>query len=195
MRIIKNRLEGIPFIPTPNFGGEIKPISIIIHYSAEIKTKNVINWFKDKTSGVSAHLILDRDGSLTQMVDFNIKAWHAGASEYKSLKHFNNFSIGIELINAGQLFKNGNDYHGWRGEVYPPEEVFIKTYGDECSIVSYWHKYTPKQLQTLTLLVKELMQTYSIKASMILGHEEIAPDRKSDPGAALDMNSFRQNLI
>ena len=46
---------------------------------------------------VSAHLVIDRDGVLTQYVSFNERAWHAGPSSYKGRPACNDFSIGVEL--------------------------------------------------------------------------------------------------
>ena len=46
---------------------------------------------------VSAHLCIRRDGTVTQYVGFNERAWHAGVSEYEGRQACNDFSIGIEL--------------------------------------------------------------------------------------------------
>jgi len=46
---------------------------------------------------VSAHLLIDRNGLITQFVGFDKRAWHAGVSSYQGRERFNDFSIGIEL--------------------------------------------------------------------------------------------------
>lgn len=46
---------------------------------------------------VSSHLLIDREGAITQYVPFNKRAWHAGESEFMGRQHCNDFSIGIEL--------------------------------------------------------------------------------------------------
>jgi len=46
---------------------------------------------------VSAHLLINREGVLTQFVPFNKRAWHAGESKYKGRENCNDFSVGIEL--------------------------------------------------------------------------------------------------
>jgi len=46
---------------------------------------------------VSAHLLIKRDGSIVQFVDFNQRAWHAGQSSFNQVEDCNNYSIGIEL--------------------------------------------------------------------------------------------------
>ena len=46
---------------------------------------------------VSAHLLIERTGAVTQFVPFNMRAWHAGESEWQGRQNCNDFSIGIEL--------------------------------------------------------------------------------------------------
>ena len=46
---------------------------------------------------VSSHIVIQRDGQITQYVPFNKRAWHAGVSEYHGRRKCNDFSIGIEL--------------------------------------------------------------------------------------------------
>jgi len=50
---------------------------------------------KDMT--VSAHLLIERTGSVVQFVDFDRRAWHAGASLFDGRDNCNDFSIGIEM--------------------------------------------------------------------------------------------------
>ncbi|MEM8816222.1 MAG: 1,6-anhydro-N-acetylmuramyl-L-alanine amidase AmpD [Pseudomonadota bacterium] len=46
---------------------------------------------------VSAHLLIERGGELTQFVPFTARAWHAGESRFRGRRRCNDFSIGIEL--------------------------------------------------------------------------------------------------
>ena len=50
-----------------------------------------------KGAEVSAHLFIERDGTITQFVNFNERAWHAGRSSYLGQAECNDYSIGIEL--------------------------------------------------------------------------------------------------
>ncbi len=52
---------------------------------------------------VSAHLLIDRDGRLTQFVPFDRRAWHAGRSRFGDREACNDFSIGIELEGADTI--------------------------------------------------------------------------------------------
>lgn len=59
---------------------------------------------------VSAHLVIDRSGGLTQFVDFNKRAWHAGLSVYGERTSCNDFSIGIELLGTEDLAFEESQY-------------------------------------------------------------------------------------
>ncbi len=59
---------------------------------------------------VSAHLFIERDGLVTQFVNFNDRAWHAGRSSYLGREACNDFSIGIEL--------EGSDFQPFSEEQY-----------------------------------------------------------------------------
>ena len=108
---------------------------------------------------VSSHLLIKRDGSITQFVPFNKKAWHAGISTFRGREDCNEFSIGIEL--------EGTDES----------------------------KYEKQQYESLISVTKELMSFFpDIKKETIVGHSDIAPDRKTDPGKSFDWNYFRSNL-
>ncbi len=52
---------------------------------------------------VSSHLLIDREGKITQFVPFNKRAWHAGVSEFQGRQRCNDFSIGIELEGADHI--------------------------------------------------------------------------------------------
>ena len=77
---------------------------IIIHYtgmqSKRVSIKRLTNPLKE----VSCHYLIDRRGSIIQMVDDDKIAWHAGKSRWKNFKNLNSSSIGIELVNKGHNF-------------------------------------------------------------------------------------------
>lgn len=91
------------------------------HYVKSFFT-NTLNWdahpyFKTiKGVEVSAHLFIERDGKITQFVNFEDRAWHAGQSCYLGKPAVNDFSIGIEM--------EGSDLRGFTTEQY---EALAKT--------------------------------------------------------------------
>lgn len=108
---------------------------------------------------VSAHLLIDRLGNVTQFVPFFKKAWHAGESVFEGKPNCNDFSVGIEL--------EGTDYE----------------------------PFTDLQYQSLLDVTKLLLQEYpSLNPDRIVGHSDVAPGRKTDPGPCFDWSRFRQGL-
>lgn len=108
---------------------------------------------------VSAHLLVRRDGSVTQFVPFDRRAWHAGRSSWQGRAECNDFSIGIELEGRDDL------------------------------------PYAAVQYQVLARLVGALRRAYpGIAADAVVGHQHVAPGRKTDPGEAFDWARFRRDL-
>ena len=181
-------------VPSPNHSGEFKSgdlDTVIMHYTAgpyKTSLKTLVN----PKVRASAHVIIDRDGSITQLIPFNIIAWHAGSSYYKGRTGFNKYSIGVEMVNSGYLKKSGNIYRAWYGEAFNPSEVIEAIHRNQ-STPKFWHVYTPEQIDAAYNLVQLLIDTYGIK--FILGHEEIAPKRKTDPGPAFPLDKFRERLL
>lgn len=103
MNIKNHIIEGIPFKQSPNIGKVVlsNPSLVLIHYTGAKTASSAINWMLDKTAKVSAHLHLDREGKLVQLVKFNQVAYHAGVSEWRGIKGLNSHSIGIEIQNDG----------------------------------------------------------------------------------------------
>lgn len=142
---------------------------------------------RDPEREVSAHLVLDRPGNITQLVPFNTIAWHAGKSSWKGREGLNKYSIGIEIVNAGPLSLQDAKFYTWDNLEIDKEEVEPRI--NENSIIEYWHKYPKVQIQALKDVCLALIKTYQIKE--ILAHSEIAPDRKIDPGPVFPLQTFK----
>lgn len=105
---------------------------------------------------VSSHyLIADNPAAIYQLVDESRRAYHAGVSAWKNDAQLNVSSIGIELVNSGY-------------QDTPQGRMFFA--------------YPPEQITLLIDLLKQIVARYHIEPDHILGHNEIAPQRKSDPG-------------
>ncbi len=196
MEIKDHLLKGanVSFKKTPNTSGEFKAgdlDTIILHYTAG-PTKNAINTLTNPRVKASAHLVISRDGSVTQLAPFNLITWHAGQSQYEGRIGFNNYSIGIEIENDGILQKSGNIYRAWYGATHPEEEVIEATHRNSTS-KNFWHTYTQEQIETVEEVCRLLVETYEMK--FILGHDEIAPKRKQDPGPAFPIDRIRNGLL
>ena len=160
---IKNHLiEGADYFLSPNQSDRSENIDlVVIHcislpegsFNNDNPTKLFLNEldfekhdsFKSLEGlKVSAHILIERNGSLIQFVPFNKCAWHAGQSNYAGRDRCNEFSIGIEL----------------KGSI---KEEFTN---DQYSVLN----------DLLDLLKKEYGDMD------VVGHSEIAPNRKNDPG-------------
>lgn len=191
---IKNHLLDDPKVDTsiqsPNVSkGTIKPEIIVLHYTASggEDGKGDATYLSRASSRASAHTVHGRNGSVHQIVPFNKRAWHAGKSEYKGRKNVNGFSIGIEIDNWGWL-KDGKSH---AGTTVPSDQVF---HGDR-SGHTHWEAYKPKQLEAVEEIIAAICAEYDIKD--IVGHEDIAPGRKQDPGPALDefMSKMKEKYV
>jgi len=127
---------------------------LIIHYT----TGTFAGAFNILTEGaVSSHYLVRDDDPPTiyRLVDENRRAYHAGLSSWKGQTALNAASIGIEIVNAGDTRTNGE--------------------------VSF-SDYPPAQVDAVVALVKDIVQRHEIRGDRILGHSDIAPQRKVDPG-------------
>lgn len=166
--------------------------TLVIHYTAGRDAVSSAKYLARADVKASAHLVISREGEVIQLVPFDKKSWHAGRSSYMGRSGFNNYSIGIELDNAGILTRVGNQYQAWFGKKYPEEEVVRAVHRNETK-PAWWHAYTEAQLQTCEDIARLLIDTYHLK--LILGHEEIAPGRKQDPGPAFPLDKLRNRLL
>jgi len=195
---IKNHLlinDDIKFVQSPNHSGEYNPgdlDTIIIHYTAGSSASSSIKTLCDPAVKASAHFVIGRDGSVTQLVKLDTIAWHAGASQYNGRIGFNKYSIGIEIDNAGLLEKRGDKYFSWFGKEYSESEVLEAVHRNQQS-PKYWQRFTEQQIEKVEQICKLLIPAYNIK--QVLGHEEISPGRKIDPGPAFPLDKMRDRLF
>ncbi|MGL4438255.1 MAG: N-acetylmuramoyl-L-alanine amidase, partial [Bosea sp. (in: a-proteobacteria)] len=137
----------VSFVLSPNGGAALTPTYLIMHYTAGMTAAGAINWFKNPEAEASAHLVIDRDGKITQMMPFNKVAWHAGISSWQGLTGFNRHSIGIEIVNAGKLNRNGaGKWVNWAGNVVADKDVIVAKHKNENSDAG-WHAYTDVQIE------------------------------------------------
>lgn len=74
---------------------------LLIHYTAMGDAAAVLRHLCNPVAEVSAHYLVDRDGSVVALVPEDRRAWHAGAGEWGGRGDVNSRSIGIELVNTG----------------------------------------------------------------------------------------------
>ena len=84
-----------------NFGSRpsgLKIDAVVLHATAG-GLSGTLAWFANPTSGVSSHYVVAKNGQIYQMVEEKNRAQHAGLSQYQGREDFNDFSIGIEIVN------------------------------------------------------------------------------------------------
>lgn len=139
--------------PSPNFGPRrdgLQPRYIVLHYTAMGCAGAALERLCDPTCEVSAHYLVDRDGTCFQMVAENMRAWHAGAGAWAGLSDINSRSIGIELVNTGT------------------------------------EPFAAPQMRALEGLLSHIMTRWKIAPVDVIGHSDMAPERKQDPGPRFD---------
>jgi len=93
-----------PFIASPNV--DDRPpgvrVSAIVLHATEIDTlAGTIGCFRSPATKVSAHFVVDRDGTVVQMVAVSRRAWHAGRSALEGVANVSHCSVGIEMVSLG----------------------------------------------------------------------------------------------
>ncbi|MHA1539057.1 MAG: N-acetylmuramoyl-L-alanine amidase [Alphaproteobacteria bacterium] len=152
--------------PSPNFNDRAKDTEInflILHYTGMRSAEEALQRMTNPATEVSAHYMIDTDGTLFQLVDEKHRAWHAGKSSWQNITDINTHSIGIELVNLGHEFG--------------------------------YHSFPIAQIKTLEKLSQEILARHPILPHHILGHSDIAPDRKEDPGELFDWKDLAQKGI
>lgn len=139
----------------PAVGQNFRQKYIILHYTALNDDKSVTVLTQQSVS--SHYLVNDLgDNEIYQLVDENKRAYHAGISAWRKDKMLNDTSIGIEIVNAG--------------------------YKTDASGIKIFPEYSDAQVRKVAALVKDLATRYMVPPTNILGHSDIAPTRKQDPG-------------
>jgi N-acetylmuramoyl-L-alanine amidase len=161
--------------------------ALVIHFTGGATGASSVEAMRER--GVSAHVVVDRDGSVIQCRALNRMASHAGVSRWvdpntgKRFDGMNSCSLGIEIANAG------NDEGALRWARKQPGFESINAKHRNGGGSQEWEKYPEAQRETVFELAKLLVSTYQLDD--VTGHDCIAPERKDDPGPAFPMEDLR----
>jgi N-acetylmuramoyl-L-alanine amidase len=153
-------------LPSPNHDARPDGVAIdmlILHYTGMKSAREAIERLRDPVAQVSAHYVVDEDGSVVRLVPETRRAWHAGISHWRGHAGLNGRSIGIEIVNPG---------HEWGYRDFPV-----------------------LQMAALCDLCLTIMARHPISARNVIGHSDVAPDRKEDPGEYFDWQALAENGV
>lgn len=136
---------------------------MILHYTGMESASLALHRLCDACAKVSAHYMVDEDGTVFNLVDENDRAWHAGVSCWRGNSNINQRSIGIEIVNPGHEF-------GYR-------------------------PFPEAQMQAVRELCGDILTRHKIPARNIIGHSDVAPARKQDPGELFDWKFLARHGI
>lgn len=193
-------VQGVDVKAAADYGGPlVKPTAIVIHYTGGATTGADLDTLTRRDSNyVSSHFVISREGKITQCVPVNTVAWHAGESSWNGVRWCNKFSIGIELSNWGPLVIKGNKAWAWPGNfgrvAISLDRVFRGKHKNPQCAYEAWEKFYDPQFAALCDLGRVLVAHLgSIRD--IVGHDDVAPGRKIDPGPAFPMDYFRSIVL
>ncbi len=160
-------------LPSQNYGHRVK--SLVLHYTA-IDFKDSVSALVDE-GGLSSHYLIPESNdpsyaqsalNVLQLVDESDRAWHAGKSYWQGREGLNDSSIGIEIVNVPTC-----QYH--------PDDHLNNRSG--ANRICQFPQFDPKQIDLTIKLIKDILSRHpDIDPTAIIGHADIAAQRKSDPG-------------
>ncbi|MBS4168210.1 N-acetylmuramoyl-L-alanine amidase [Parachlamydia sp. AcF125] len=178
---------------SPNYSerrGNVSPTILVLHYTA-CPMDEALKRLTSKAQAVSAHYLLPTDGNkIYNLVDETHRAWHAGVSQWRGVNDVNSFSIGIENVNWGYTYgwlpaepTNPIVRYFWSSMIHLERRLgeFLEARQLFC-FQKQWHYFPKKQVDTLTILAKDILSRWQIDAENVVGHSDISPQRKVDPG-------------
>ncbi|MGQ8366999.1 penicillin binding protein PBP4B [Glaciecola sp. 1036] len=160
-------------LPSENYSFRVK--SLVLHFTA-IDYATSVKYLVDKGHVSSHYLVPEKNDpsypysklEVFQLVDENERAWHAGVSYWQGRTGLNDTSIGIEIVNVPSCINQ---------EDVPHYAQFEK--GQLC----VFPDYDPEQIELVIQLSKDILSRHpDIEPTAVIGHSDIAPSRKNDPG-------------
>jgi len=188
--------SNIPFRQSVNYRPERHQTCslIVLHYTASGALEPTVDYLcKTNPAKASAHYVVGRTAAegVAQLVNLDDVAYHAGESHYPDAKGVTKdgvsfFSVGIEICNWGPLTLDPDGYfeNCYRQRVTGRPAIKI---GD-----GWWEKFTDFQYAAVAELCRLIMAKFPlITVERIVGHSDVSPGRKIDPGPAWDWDRFR----
>lgn len=169
--------------------------AVIMHYTGSTSPRGTRKWLTMADDVfVSVHFIVERDGTIKQLIPLDERGSHAGGRTSKlfSKGNVNGRTIGIELMNVGPLAEKGStEFTTLSGKNFFGPGISAggsRPERDDDYPHTLWEAYTPAQIDSTVELLKKLADEFPVLKSdphaRITGHENVDPTRKMDPGPA-----------
>ena len=194
MRIKSHKLVGANYTPARLIGGAIIPEIVVLHDTAGRLEKGNSARYLATTPKASVHFVIERDGTITQLVPTNRRAGHAGQSAFHGRSDCNAFSIGIEIVNPGRMTAGpAGKARAWWGEYFLLTEGVAEITTPEHGH-GFWMGYTPEQIAAVTDLLEALFA--GVKSLQdITTHWYISPGRKVDVNPLFPLDHIRARVL
>lgn len=160
--------------PSRNQNGRVN--YLVLHFTTENFADSLSLLTEPSANPVSAHYLIPEPGDTSypenrlrvfKLVDENRRAWHAGLSYWGGETALNDTSIGIEIVNRSYCVENADS----------------RNHDEDFSRPCFYPDFAPAQLSLLIELATDILRRHpEIDPVDVVGHADIAPARKVDPG-------------
>ena len=167
---------GVPTVSTPSENFNSRVNHLVIHFTSEDFERSLAILTGETERRVSAHYLIPEPGDVTysddnlrvyELVSTSNRAWHAGRSYWAGKTGLNDQSIGIEIVNQSGC----------------KEDIATLGNSAEFATACAFQPFEIEQIDLFVRLLKEILeQNPDIRPEAIVGHADIAPTRKVDPG-------------
>ena len=182
----------VEFVPAAHVGGRIEHRWLVMHFTGGGFAEALDTLRTGGGRSVSAHLLVGEDGRVVQMVPFDRKANHCGDSRWQGTRYLNGTTIGIEIANYGEVDLRPDGSATFAGHFVPKARV-LKARHKNGARETGWQTYPAEQLAVVEAIGRALHAAYRFRD--VLGHDDIAPERKVDPGPAFPMAAMRAAIL
>jgi N-acetylmuramoyl-L-alanine amidase len=164
------------YVEMPSLNQSARPDHIVIHFTGESFAEATRLLTERTEIPVSAHYVIPEHGDpsyprrrlrIHRLVDEGQRAWHAGDSYWHGVASLNARSIGVEIVNRSRCVDIAPDLE-------PPMPA-----NQRCEFL----EFDPEQIELVVALVDDIVERHPrIDPVDIVGHADIAPQRRADPG-------------
>lgn len=179
----------LPIVDLPAANQSSRVDHLVIHFTGENFAESTRLLAQRTVPPVSAHYLVPAHGDPTyphrrvrvyRLVEEQQRAWHAGQSYWNGLVSLNARSIGIEIVNESRCAESSS-VDGNRA----PEN-------QDCAFVPYGRE----QIELVVELARQILARHpTIDPVAVVGHADIAPDRRVDPGPTFPWHTLYEHGI